>query len=116
MADMENPYEHPDVHLHHDEEYGKKSRKKIWQVFWILLLITVGEFAVAFILPRGAARNITFILMTIVKAFYIVAEFMHLRHEVKSLILTVLIPLTFVVWMVLALLLEGGFYNGGWFG
>lgn len=115
MADMENPYEHPDIHNHHDEEHGKKSRKKIWLVFWILLAITVAEFAVAFMVGRGTFRNVTFIVMTLVKAFYIVAEFMHLKHEVKSLIMTVLIPLTFVAWMVLALMLEGGFYNGGWF-
>lgn len=115
MAEMENPYEHPDIHNHHDEDHGKKSRKKIWQVFWILLAITVAEFVVAFVVGRGAFRNITFIVMTIVKAFYIVAEFMHLKHEVKSLIMTILIPMIFVVWMVLALLLEGGFYNGGWF-
>jgi len=116
MADMENPNLHPDIHNHHSEEYGKKSRKKIWQVFWILFAITAAEFAVAFMVGRGTFRNVTFIVMTIVKAFYIVAEFMHLRHEVKSLIMTILIPMLFVVWLVLALLLEGGWYSGGWFG
>ena len=115
MADMENPYEHPDIHNHHDEEYGKIARKKIWRVFWILLILTVLEFVVAFVVGRGMFRNVTFILMTLVKAFYIVASFMHLKDEVKSLVMTILIPLTFVAWMVLAVLMEGGFYDGGWF-
>lgn len=116
MAGIEDPYQHPDIHNHHDEEHGVSSRKKIWKVFWILLLLTVAEFVIAFVVPRGNFRHATFIVMTLVKAFYIVAEFMHLKHEVKSLITTILIPMLFVAWLVLALLLEGGFYQGGWFG
>ncbi|MFM6938896.1 MAG: cytochrome C oxidase subunit IV family protein, partial [Aquirufa sp.] len=46
--------------------------------------------------------------MTIVKAFYIVGEFMHLKHEVKSLIWMILIPTIFVVWLLTALIYEGG--------
>jgi cytochrome c oxidase subunit IV len=46
--------------------------------------------------------------MTIVKAFYIVGEFMHLKHEVKTLIWMVLIPTLFVVWLLVALMYEGG--------
>jgi len=46
--------------------------------------------------------------MTIVKAFYIVGEFMHLKHEVKSLIWMILVPTLFVVWLLVALIYEGG--------
>jgi cytochrome c oxidase subunit IV len=46
--------------------------------------------------------------MTIVKAFYIVGEFMHLKHEVKSLIWAALLPCIFVVWLLIALITEGG--------
>ena len=115
MALMDDPNQHPDVHNHHDDAYGVQSRKQIWKVFWILLILTVGEFVVAFAVPRGGLRNWTFILMTVVKAFFIVAEFMHLKHEVKSLVWTILLPIVFVCWLVLALLLEGGFYTNGWF-
>jgi len=45
--------------------------------------------------------------MTIVKAFYIVGEFMHLKHETKSLIWSIIVPVIFVAWLILALLLEG---------
>jgi cytochrome c oxidase subunit IV len=111
----QSPYTHPDVHIHHSEEAGVKSRKKIWFVFWLLFGITALEFIIAFTVGRGTFRNVTFIVMTLVKAFYIVAYFMHLRDEVKSMITTILIPLVFVLWLILALLIEGGFYNGGWF-
>lgn len=111
----QSPYTHPDIHTQHDEAAGAKIRKKIWLVFWILFAITAVEFLIAFVMPRGTARNMVFIGLTLVKAGYIVAIFMHLKDEVKSLIMTILIPLAFVLWLILALLIEGGFYGKGWF-
>jgi cytochrome c oxidase subunit IV len=49
-----------------------------------------------------------FIGLTFVKAFYIVSEFMHLKHETKVLIWSIILPMIFVVWLVIALLYEGG--------
>lgn len=94
---------------------GAAQRKKIWMVFWIMFGITAIEFAIAFLMDRGTGRNLLFIVMTLVKAFYIVAEFMHLKHEAKGLIMTILIPLLFVCWLLLALLIEGNFIHDGWF-
>lgn len=102
-------------HGHDDHLAGRAQRKRIWIVFWVLFAITALEFLVAFTVERGLFRNMTFILMTLVKAFYIVAEFMHLKHEVKNLIITILVPVMFVLWLILALLLEGNFYGTGWF-
>jgi len=45
--------------------------------------------------------------MTIVKAAYIVGEFMHLRHEVKVLMWSIVLPMVFVVWMLVAFVYEG---------
>jgi cytochrome c oxidase subunit IV len=42
-----------------------------------------------------------------VKAAYIVGEFMHLRYEVKVLFWSILIPMIFVVWMLVAFVYEG---------
>lgn len=53
-------------------------------------------------------RISVFVGLTFVKAFYIVGEFMHLKHEVKTLIWSVVIPTMFIVWLVIALLYEGG--------
>ena len=87
----------------------KEKIWKIWKVALILGIVTACEFAVAFILPPEfrMIKIVTFIIMTIVKAFYIVAEFMHLGHEAKSLIYSILIPMAFVVWLLIALILEG---------
>jgi cytochrome c oxidase subunit IV len=86
------------------------NSKVIWRTFWILFIVTALEFLVAFTLPHDykVLRIGIFIAMTIVKAFYIVSEFMHLKHEVKTLVWSILIPMIFVVWLIIALLVEGG--------
>jgi cytochrome c oxidase subunit IV len=88
-------------------EIQKANTKVIWRTFWILLGVTGLEFLIAFTSHNKMFRISTFLILTIVKAFFIVAEFMHLKHEVKALILSVLIPILFVVWLVIALMVEG---------
>jgi cytochrome c oxidase subunit IV len=87
----------------------KAKIKKLWMTALILGIITAFEFGVAFLVPHEYkdARVWIFILMTIVKAAYIVGEFMHLRYEVKVLIWSILIPMVFVVWMLVAFVYEG---------
>lgn len=98
-----------DLHANeHSGDGGAAQRKQIWKVFIILSILTAFEFLIAFTLPSGTLKVAIFVGMTIVKAFYIVGEFMHLKHEVKSLIWAILIPCIFVVWLLLALMLEGG--------
>lgn len=85
----------------------KNTVKKYVRIAVILGIVTSIEFAFALILPRGPLLFFTFIALTFVKAFYIVADFMHLKGEVKTLIWSIVLPLIFVVWMVLAFLAEG---------
>jgi len=87
----------------------KEKIRKLWRVALILGILTAIEFAVAFLVPHRFAdlRIWLFIGMTIIKAAYIVGEFMHLRHEAKVLIWTILIPVIFIVWLIIALVYEG---------
>ncbi len=92
------------------EEIRKAKVKTIIKVTLILSAVTALEFALALLWPDGVDRTVLnglFLALTIVKAFYIVSEFMHLGHEVKSLIQSIIIPLVFVVWLVIALMKEG---------
>ncbi|MEY2636049.1 MAG: cytochrome C oxidase subunit IV family protein [Aquirufa sp.] len=91
-----------------EKEIPAPNTGAIWKTFWILLILTAIEFVIAFTMPANTLRVAIFCGMTIVKAFYIVGEFMHLKHEVKSLIWMVLIPTIFVVWLLVALIYEGG--------
>lgn len=87
----------------------KAKVKKIWMTALYLAVITALEFLIAFTVPleMAATRVSIFVAMTIVKAFYIVGEFMHLKYEVKVLIWSILIPMIFVVWMLVAFVYEG---------
>jgi cytochrome c oxidase subunit IV len=99
-----------DTHSAEEQPIAPAQTKAIWRTFWILLAITALEFLIAFqVSPEHKLTKAgIFIVMTIVKAFYIIGEFMHLKHEVKSLIWTILVPVLFVVWLIIALVYEGG--------
>jgi cytochrome c oxidase subunit IV len=81
--------------------------KKIWMTALILLVITAVEFVLAFTMERGLLLYILFIGLTIVKAKYIMMEFMHLGDEVKPLFYSIIIPLIFLIWLIIALFREG---------
>ncbi|AFM03501.1 putative small integral membrane protein [Bernardetia litoralis DSM 6794] len=89
------------------KEQRTKNIKKIWMVAGILALVTAIEYVIAFAIDPSIYRNVVFILLTLVKAGYIVAEFMHLKHEAKYLIFAILVPIIFVCWFMLAMLIEG---------
>jgi cytochrome c oxidase subunit IV len=61
----------------------------------------------AFTMERGLLLYILFIGLTIVKAKYIMMEFMHLGDEVKPLFYSIIIPLIFLIWLIIALFREG---------
>ncbi len=81
----------------------------IWKTFFVLVGITALEFAVTFIMDPSTLRNSILIILTIFKAFFIVAEFMHLKHETKGLIWTILIPMALLIWLLVALITEGSY-------
>lgn len=99
-------------HEHEAHGHGEGAVKTIWKTFWILLAITVFEVALAFwnleshALPKFLLNGI-FIILTITKAFFIVAYFMHLRDEIRNLVVTILVPLVLFVWFIIAFLADG---------
>lgn len=99
---------------HHSEEPqitilppDKEKIRKLWRVAGIMAIVTAVEFVLAFTLTAGHFKTSLFIILTIVKAGYIVGEFMHLRHEVKVLFWSILVPMAFVVWFLVAMIYEG---------
>jgi cytochrome c oxidase subunit IV len=90
----------------------KEKVRRLWKIAAILGIVTAIEFFLAFTMPRGILLYSVFIGLTLIKAFYIVSEFMHLKYEVKSLIWSIMIPVILVIWLIVALLAEGGsIYN-----
>jgi cytochrome c oxidase subunit IV len=60
------------------------------------------------ILAKGALVNTIYIVLTLVKAYYIVAFFMHLKFEKSSFIVTVAIVFIFIIYFIVLMLVEGG--------
>ena len=92
---------HVDASGHAEPDF---STKAIWKTFWILLIITIAELFIAILyyekwlpLPKHFINGI-FVIGTLAKAFFIIAEFMHLRHEIKNLILTLAFPALLFIW------------------
>jgi cytochrome c oxidase subunit IV len=94
----------------------------IWRVFWILLFVTAVEVVLGIIKPAvlidnfilgTSLLNMIFIILTIIKAAYIVMEFMHLGHEVKGLKFTILLPVIILIpYLLFILLVEGDYAMG----
>lgn len=81
----------------------KKKILNIWKVALYMLVITAIEYVFAFTMEAGMLRTVIFVSLTILKAYYIVSEFMHLGHEVKGLVMSILLPMIFIVWLIVAL-------------
>jgi cytochrome c oxidase subunit IV len=104
------------VMQHHTDVNSPESKmqiKKIWKVFWILLVITLSEVILGMFyshqMPKALVA-IFFLALTLLKAGYIVAIFMHLGDEVKGFLITIMIPLTLFIWFIIAFLSDGGFW------
>ena len=101
---------------HDHNDHAGMDKKGIWRVFFILLALTALEFLIALgfvhhwgILQKGIAVNVIYIVLTLVKAFYIVAYFMHLKFERSGFILCVSVGFIFIVYFIILLLIEGGY-------
>lgn len=101
---------------HHTDLNSPESKKqvgRIWKVFWILLVVTIAEVILGMFfshqMPKGLVAFF-FLALTLFKAGYIVAVFMHLGDEIKGFMITVLIPLTLFIWFIIAFLADGGFW------
>ena len=100
---------------HSSIERQKPNTKHLWKVFWILLILTGLEFLVAFTVDADHYKWTKigiFVIMTIIKAYYIVGIFMHLGAETKTFIWSVVLPVLFVLWLIVALLMEGEYFGG----
>jgi cytochrome c oxidase subunit IV len=99
-----------------DNAHGSFDTRPIWRTFWVLLGITVVEITLATIhmktdFPNKYVLNGIYLILTCAKAFYIIAEFMHLGHEIKNMIMTIAVPATLFIWFIVAFLWDGGSYN-----
>lgn len=100
------------LYTHHNEDAGKKIRKKIWMVTAILTAITAFEVIVGMSIKQSSAMwpvvKWIFIALTLLKAGYIVLVFMHLGDEKKVMKWVILLPYAiFVAYLIFIAITEG---------
>lgn len=103
----------------HGEEAGRKIRKNIVKVTLILSVITAVEVLVGVYFGRGTVSDTTwfiikwsYILLTLVKAGYIVLSFMHLGDERKSARMVILVPyFLFMGYLIFIALTESSYIH-----
>ena len=96
------------------EQY-KSQVKAVWVATAWLSFFTIIEVVAALLYmnayPNGDGPrmllNLGFILFSLLKAGFIVGEFMHVRYEARALALTILTPLLFLIWFIIAFIWEG---------
>jgi len=100
----------------HGEHEGM-SKKRISRVFFILTAITCVEFFIALVIsPRlvgtslHAMINPVYIVLTLFKAYFIVAFFMHLKFEKVGLALAIIVPILFIIGLILVLTNESHYW------
>ena len=103
--------EHTQDHAH---KHASMTKGKIWQVFFYLLGITALEFIIAlYLIPKGIVShgigNFAYISLTLVKAFYIVAYFMHLKFEKFAFKASIVLSLFFIIYFIVLMLIEGNY-------
>ena len=97
------------------------STRRIWIVFGILFVLTALEVLLGISKPSYmldnsligvSLLNFTFIILTLLKAYYIVGTFMHLGHERKSLQFSIIGPMWILVpYLLFILLVEASFHG-----
>lgn len=96
----------------------KSNTQKIWGVLAFLTFVTIIEVALGIIKPEWGntvvlnmkVLNWIFIILTIVKAYYITWDFMHMRDETSGLRRAVVWTAIFLIlYLVFILLQEGGY-------
>ena len=98
----------------HEENHGTGEVKK---VTIILSVLTIVELILGFWMIGITSEALrlaikgTIIILMMAKAFYIVAYFMHLKHELKNLIMTIVVPLGLFIWFIIAFLYDGNSFR-----
>ncbi|HAL81419.1 MAG TPA: caa(3)-type oxidase [Mucilaginibacter sp.] len=96
-------------------EHETMTKARIWRVFFILLGITSVEFIIALWLAptyglRPGIVNPVYIVLTLFKAYFIVAFFMHLKFEKVGLALAIIVPIIFIIGLILVLTNESHYW------
>lgn len=111
-------------HLHWTVDEYNQSKSDVLKTIIILSVVTVAEVGIAigydhFMGKEGHGKifiNLIMAIASIIKVYFIMGTFMHLKHEKKWFIITVFAPFSFLIWAIIAFSVEGSSWEAmrGW--
>lgn len=117
---MEHSSDYQEITYHPEHTSHEDFRKKVKKTTIILSVITLIELGLGLLIYAMELPNSHFfvllikgiiVILTLAKAFYIVAVFMHLGDEIRNLIMTIVVPLLLFIWFIAAFLWDGASYR-----
>lgn len=107
------------VNAKHDNDHGVVIRKKLYKVTILLTAITTFEVAMGILIKQSSPSwpivKWVFIILTLLKAAYIVLVFMHLGDEKRSLKFIILVPYAlFIIYLIFIAIVESNYLNNIW--
>lgn len=107
-----------EVSFHHPHQSDADFKARVRKTTILLSVITVIELGLGLLmyateLPGWITLLIKgiIVILTLAKAFYIVAVFMHLGDEIRNLIMTIVVPLMLFIWFIAAFLWDGNSFR-----
>ena len=103
----------------------EESKRFVFRGLGLLAVITLIEVVIS-LAGKGYVPGLRFlegaawapyvvgfflIAFSLYKAYFIVYDFMHLRHEVSGMAATILLPMFLLVWAIIAFFQEGNFWG-----
>jgi cytochrome c oxidase subunit IV len=120
MSSHDNHHSEPAVnHLAMDQHTYNHHKSDVFKTTIILSIITIVEvgFALyydAYLVPQGWDKNLLrvfLVVASLLKAYWIMAVFMHVKHERKAMVLTITLPFTLLIWMIISFIWEGNSWS-----
>lgn len=111
-----------EVTIPHQHQSDAEFNKKVKKTTILLSIITVIELGIGLLIytmHKGENPSEFLVLLfkgvvcilTLAKAYYIVAVFMHLGDEIRNMIMTVVVPLLLFIWFIIAFLMDGNSFK-----
>lgn len=98
----------------------EESIKRVYYGLKLLAAVTIGEVIISLFgkghlgwegvkeyTPVLYIIGLVIIVLSLYKAYFIIFDFMHMKYEVKSLAMSVLLPTALLIWAIIAFFQEG---------
>jgi len=114
---MAMEYDYYEQHIHHpNDPIAPAKTRWIWNIFWLLLAVTTVEVSLAFAnyyqhFGIDQILKVVYIVLTLVKAGFIIFWYMHLKDEKKSFKLTLGCLVVVLTYFIILMLNEGYHQN-----